>query len=330
MARLMLLQTAAEYILANSVKEKGKISFETEFKGHVRRLKSAYSICSPAGVLSDEETAWSQCFMGICAFLSKITDTHLDVTSMNRAVEQMVREAILCGGVENVMELTSAEENIYEEKFLQELENVKLPCTKFQMLVKLLTRAIREYGRTNKVRAEHYEKLLSQTIDEYNNRDKLDFTNRVARDTVDAVSSVVEEKVKSLTDRLLDLFRDLNTDKAEFRRLGITFEEKAFYDILVELRDKHGFEYEDSRCIDLARKINELISDTAIYADWLNNDNLKGKLSSNLLKTIYKAGYPPEWSEEIFNKVLAQVENFKRYEYRASEEGFNMAAEADK
>lgn len=329
MARLMLLQTAAEYILANSVKEKGKISFETEFKGHVRRLKSAYSICSPAGVLSDEETAWSQCFMGICAFLSKITDTHLDVTSMNRAVEQMVREAILCGGVENVMELTSAEENIYEEKFLQELENVKLPCTKFQMLVKLLARAIREYGRTNKVRAEHYEKLLSQTIDEYNNRDKLDFTNRVARDTVDAVSSVVEEKVKSLTDRLLELFRDLNTDKAEFRKLGITFEEKAFYDILVELRDRHGFEYEDSRCIDLARKINELISDTAIYADWLNNDNLKSKLSSNLLKTIYKAGYPPEWSEEIFNKVLAQVENFKRYEYRASEEGFNMAAEAE-
>ncbi len=329
LSRLMFLQTAAEYILANSVKEKGKTSFETSFKGHVRRLKSAYSICSPAGVLSDEETAWSQCFMGICAFLSKITDTHLDVTTMNKAVEQMVREAIMCGGVENVMELASVEENIYEEKFLQELENVKLPCTKFQMLVKLLNRAIKEYGKTNKVRAEHYEKLLAQTIDEYNTRDKLDFTNKVARDTVDAVSSVVEEKVKSLTEQLLELFRSLNTDKAEFRKLGITFEEKAFYDILVELRDKHGFEYEDSRCIDLARKINELISDTAIYADWLNNDNLKSKLSSNLLTTIYKAGYPPEWSEEIFHKVLEQVENFKRYEYREYEDNSLIAAEPE-
>lgn len=327
--RLMFLQTAAEHILANSVKEKGKTSFETSFKGHVRRLKSAYAICNPAGVLTDDEVAWSQCFMGICSFLGKITDTHLDVTSMNSAVEKMVREAIMCGGVENVMELSSVEENIYEEKFLQELENVKMPCTKFQMLVKLLNRAIREYGKTNKVRAEHFEKLLAQTIEEYNTRDKLDFTNKVARDTVDAVSSVVEEKVKSLTEQLLELFRDLNTDKAEFRKLGITFEEKAFYDILVELRDTHGFEYEDSRCIDLARKINELIAGTAIYADWLNNDNLKSKLASNLLKTIYKAGYPPEWNEEIFKKVLAQVENFKRYEYKPYAESVLMAADVE-
>lgn len=325
--RLIFLQTAAEFILANSVKEAGKVSLESNFRGHVRRLKSAYGICNPAGVLSDEEVAWSQCFMGICAFLGKITDTHLDVTTMNRAVEKMVREAILCGGVENVMELSSVEENIFEEKFLQELKNVNMPCTKFQMLVKLLNRAIKEYGRTNKVRAEHFEKLLAQTILEYNTRDKLDFTNRVARDTVDAVSSVVEEKVKSLSERLLAIFRDLKTDKAEFRKLGITFEEKAFYDILVELRDRHGFTYEDSRCIDLARKINELISNSSIYADWLNNDNIKSKLASDLLKTIYQAGYPPEWNEEIFAKVLAQVENFKRYAYKTYDDSDLMAAD---
>lgn len=51
--------------------------------------------------------------------------------------------------------------------------------------------------------------------------------------------------------------------------------------------------------------------------------------SSNLLKTIYKAGYPPEWSEEIFHKVLEQVENFKRYEYRALEDNGLIAAEPE-
>lgn len=329
LARLMVLQAAAEFILANSFQEKGKPSFETTFKGHVRRLKSAYAICNPAGVLSDEEVAWSQCFMGISAFLNKMTDTPLDVTSMNRAVEKMVQEAIICGGVENVMELSASEENIYADNFLQELDKINMPCTKFQLLAKLLNRAIREYGRTNKVRAEHFETLLAQTIEEYNTRDKLDFTNQVARDTVDAVSSVVEEKVNSLTEKLMELFRSLNEDKAEFRKLGITFEEKAFYDILVQLRDKHGFEYADERCLALARQIKELVSETSLYADWLNNDNLKSKLSSNLLKTIYKAGYPPQWSEEIFNKVLEQVENFKRYEYKTYDERFLEAAEPE-
>ena len=50
--------------------------------------------------------------------------------------------------------------------------------------------------------------------------------------------------------------------------------------VLVEVRDKHGFEYADERCIELAKKIKTLIDDTAVYADWLNNDNLKSKLAS--------------------------------------------------
>ena len=86
---------------------------------------------------------------------------------------------------------------------------------------------------------------------------------------------------------------------------------KAFFDVLVEVRDKHGFEYADDRCIELAKKIKLLIDDTAIYTDWLNNDNLKSKLASQLTYLLYKEGYPPQWDEEIFQKVLEQVENYK-------------------
>ena len=89
---------------------------------------------------------------------------------------------------------------------------------------------------------------------------------------------------------------------------------KAFFDVLVEVRDKHGFEYADDRCIGLAKKIKVLIDDTAIYADWLNNDNLKSKLASQLTYLLYKEGYPPQWDEEVFQKVLEQVENYKKYE----------------
>ena len=95
------------------------------------------------------------------------------------------------------------------------------------------------------------------------------------------------------------------------RVLGITFEEKAFFDVLTEVRDNHKFEYSDERCIELAKKIKLLIDDTAVYADWLNNTNLRNKLASQLTVLIYKEGYPPEWDEEVFKKVLNQVENYK-------------------
>ena len=28
---------------------------------------------------------------------------------------------------------------------------------------------------------------------------------------------------------------------------------------------------------------------------------------------LYKNGYPPEWDEEVFEKVMEQAENFKQY-----------------
>ena len=142
---------------------------------------------------------------------------------------------------------------------------------------------------------------------------------------------------------MMSILKELKADSEKFKVLGITFEEKAFFDVLVEVRDKHGFEYADEKCIELAKKIKTLIDDTAVYADWLNNDNLKSKLASQLdtfliriLKTmfvphldkyieksklasqltylLYKEGYPPQWDEEVFQKVLEQVENYKKHE----------------
>ena len=310
--RLQFLQEAAEFIIANSVQEKGKVSFDSLFKGHVKRLRAAYNICNPAGVLSEAEIAWSQCFMGILSFVSKITATHHDVESMNRIVENMVKEALKFSGVESILDVQD-EEDIFGDNFMKLMDDVKMPNTKFQLLVKMLRKAIKDYAKTNKVRADHFEKLLQQTIDEYNTRDKLTFTNDVATSTINAVAGVVTDKVKSLTDRLIDLFKGINKDKEEFRKLGITFEEKAFFDILVDIRDREKFEYPEERCIELAKKIKELVDSSSLYADWMRNDRIKGELESKVARLLYKEGYPPTWDEEVFERVLDQVENYKKY-----------------
>ena len=309
--RLQILQVAAEYILANTIEKKGEVSFLKMFKGHVRRLRSAFSICNPAGILSEKEITWCQCFMGICSFVKKMTATEHDTESMNKNVEQMVKEAIIASGVERFFE-EGEEENIFGETFVQELEDVKMPFTKFQMLCKLVARAINAYSKTNKIQAEKFSILLEKIIDEYNTRDKLVFTNEVTEGVVTGVVNIVSEKVNSLSGKLLDLLKDIKTDSEKFKELGITFEEKAFFDVLTEVRDQHQFEYPDERCIELAKKIKVLIDNTAVYADWLNNDNLKNKLASDLTILIYKEGYPPEWDEEVFLKVLSQVENYKK------------------
>ena len=153
--------------------------------------------------------------------------------------------------------------------------------------------------------------IMSELADEYNTRDNLTFTNEVAHATIDAVTDIVDEKVKSLTDKLVELFKDLKADSQKFKELGISFEEKAFFDVLVSVRDTHQFEYPEERCIELAKKIKLLVDDMTIYADFINNNNLKSKLSNDLMMLLYKSGYPPVWNQEVFQKIMEQVDNYK-------------------
>lgn len=83
---------------------------------HVKWLRSAYNICNQGGIPTDEEIAWSQCFMGICSYVNKMTASEHDTESMNRHVEQMVQETILASGMEKVMN-ESVEENISSDSF---------------------------------------------------------------------------------------------------------------------------------------------------------------------------------------------------------------------
>lgn len=293
--RLNCLNNAAEYI------QSGK-ELQTRFMGLSRRLKSAYTICFPSGELTDEETAKAQFYLAIRSIIYKQTKGDApDAETMNRVVEDMVRDAIACTGVENIVDEHKSVD-LFSDEFLDELKKVKMPITRFNALLKLLRKAITAYGRTNKVKAIAFDERLKQVVDAYNSRDKLIFT-----------SEVVADFVNDLSDQLIQIIKDLQEDKSSFEKLGITYEEKAFYDILVKVRDDHGFKYEDEKCLVLAKKIKELVDDKAQFADWSTRDDIKNQLNMDLTVLLYQNGYPPEWDEEVFEKVMEQAENFKKY-----------------
>lgn len=123
--RLQFLQDAAEYILANTVEKKGEVSFMKKYQGHVKRLRSAYNILNPAGELNEKESGWAQCFMGISAYVSKMTTGVHHTEEMNKHVEKMVQEAIFSSGVETLFDDKGEEENIFSDAFIEELDDVK-------------------------------------------------------------------------------------------------------------------------------------------------------------------------------------------------------------
>jgi len=293
--RLVCLNAAAEYVQLNK-------ELETKFMGLSRKMKAAYEICFPSGELTDEETAKAQFYMAIRSIIYKQTkgDTP-DAEVMNRVVEKMVMDAISCSGMENIVN-SEGPDDLFGDEFTKQLSKVNLPISKFNALLKLLKKAVSAYGQVNKAKAIVFNERLKKVVDKYNSRDKLVFT-----------SEVVADFINGLSDELVKIFTDLHEDKTSFEKMGISFEEKAFYDILVKVRDEHKFKYEDAKCILLAKKIKELVDDKSQFADWSSRDDIKNQLNMDLTVLLYKNGYPPEWDDEVFVQVLEQAENFKKY-----------------
>ena len=292
--RLMCLNNAAEFVQKSMETEK-------KFMNLTKKLKAAYNICFPSGELTDIEISVGQFYLAIRSIIYKQTIGDApDAEIMNEVVEKMVTEAIQCTGVENIID-DEKTVDLFSDDFIKELDQVKLPITKFNALLRLLRRAIMNYGKINKIKALEFTERLKRVVDEYNNRDQLAFVNEVT-----------EEFINNLSDELMRMMRDLEEDKRSFEKIGISFEEKAFYDILVNVRDKHKFPYANDKCVVLSKKIKNLVDDKSQYADWSNRNDIKSQLEMDLVILLYKNGYPPEWNQEVFEKVLEQAENFKR------------------
>ena len=293
--RLHCLNDATQYVQLSK-------ELQNRFMNLSRRLKAAYDICFPTGELSDIETAKAQFYLAIRSIIYKQTIGDVpDAEIMNRVVEQMVQDAITCTGIENIVN-AGAPEDLSGSEFAMKLEAIEMPITKFNALMKLLRKAISDYRNVNKVKAIEFDKRLRNVVDRYNERDALVFTNEVVADFVDGLS-----------DELIKIFNDLREDKTSFEKMGITYEEKAFFDILVKVRDDHKFHYEDEKCLMLAKEIKLLVDDKSQYADWSTREDIKNQLNKDLTVLLYRNGYPPEWDEVVFEKVLEQAENFKRF-----------------
>lgn len=322
--RYQLLAKAAEFVFVSTEimkleTEKGTnaVPFKKYFLETVKRMRTAFDICQPSGELGEEESALAQCFMAIAGFVRKMSGTgDVDTDTMNCAVSKMVEEALKYNQVESVLE-SGEEEDIFSPEYFERLSDVKMPATKLELLIKMLRKQIKDYGKINNVAAQTFKEKLEKTIAEYHER-RSHLSAEEAGQTQEQAS---EDIIKIATKQALEILNQMNESRESFRKIGLTFEEKAFYDILIALRDQYNFEYGTDKMVDgvivndkckaLAKKVKEIIDAKSSFADWLNNKNIRDMLKLEIKICLVKNGYPPQYSPEVFSKVMEQVENFE-------------------
>ncbi len=124
----------------------------------------------------------------------------------------------------------------------------------------------------------------------------------------DRQSAVLED----VASQFADLFEELKKDRKSFEDIGISFEEKAFYDILKELCKKYDFTYPEDKLIELSKAVKIIVDNQAQFPDWNKRDDIKSALKVDLILILDKFGYPPVERDEVYVEIFEQAENFKK------------------
>lgn len=298
--KLDCLNRAAEFIQRSS-------ELEQRYMSNVLRLSKAYNLCNSGKDFTTHELDLIYYYKAVRSILFKLTKGDApDVDTMNARVRKMLEDAIKSEGIEEVFttgkDMDAEAIDLFSEDYLERIKRIKLPNTKIKLLAQLLKKRVEDYKKVNKIKALTFEERMQAIMDDYNSRM--------------SDESYIKEILDNVSTQLLELMDQLKDEQESFMDMGIDYEEKAFYDILVAVAEKFQFEFPDDENIELAKEIRAALRDKETYADWANSTQIKALMQADIIMILAKHGYPPtppEIYEKVYNDILEQTENFKKY-----------------
>ncbi|MDB0058325.1 type I restriction endonuclease subunit R [Salibacteraceae bacterium] len=294
LAQLHCLNRASEFVLESEDKKK-------RFMDMVKRLKSAYDICCGSEEFTQAQKDYVHYYLAIRSIVYKLTKGEApDTAQMNAYVRDKVAAALQSDGIEEIIKLgdeENKEQDIFDLDYLANIDKIKLPNTKIQLLQKLLSKAIGEMRKVNRIQGIEFSKKMQAVVDKYNERKDNVYTG---------------EEFEAIAAELTNLIMELKDEFAAGDELGIDFEEKAFYDILKSLAEKYDFTYPKDKLLYLAKEVKQIVDDKARYTDWSERNDIKAELKVDLIILLGDNGYPPVDRDEVYKEIFEQAENFKK------------------
>jgi len=272
---------------------------EQRFMSLTKIMKAAYDICSGSSEINEDERNWIHFYIAVRSILYKLTPNGgLDTFRMNKKVREMIDEALQSDGVQQIFKLGSDKGfNLFDEDYLEKIKKIKLPNTKVKVLQWLLTRVIDNFKKINKFKGMDFSKKFQELVEKYNDRKEQDV--------------LVSDVLKDFTDEIIALYNEIKEEQDSFEGKGITFEEKAFYDILQALTIKYDFTYPENKLIELSKAVRVVVDSKAELVDWNKKHDIQAALKVDLILLLANHGYPPVDEDEVYKEIFEQAENFK-------------------
>ena len=215
---------------------------------------------------------------------------------INERISALLEQSIQSEGVVNLFADVEREFSLFDEKFIEEIRNMKERNIAVQLLEKLLKERIRNYERTNVVQSQKFSDLMNQALSNYL---KGMLTNE----------EVIEE--------LLKMAQAIKQDEEEGNELGLSLEEKAFYDALSSPEGiKEAYSNEQFKA--LTKALTEQLRKNRTI-DWNKKDSARASMRRIIKRLLREYEYPPKGFEQALSTVMRQCEKWAEDESHLTE-----------
>jgi len=243
-------------------------------------LHNAETLCR--SLLTRQEKLEVAFMDAVRVMLSRFTQKgKVSKREINERIATLLEQSIQSTGVINLFE--GREFSLLDEGFMEEVRKMKEKNIAIQLLEKLLKERIRKFERTNIVQSQKFSDLLNQALSNYL---KGMLTNE----------EVIEE--------LLKIAEEINRSEEQGNELGLSAEEKAFYDAL---SSPEGIKeaYSDEQFVALTKELTEQLRKNRTI-DWNRKESSRAKMRVLVKRLLKKYKYPPEGREKALEVVMAQ------------------------
>ena len=206
---------------------------------------------------------------------------------INDRISALIQQSIKSEGVINLFSSQSKEFSLFDPAFLKELQEMKQKNLALELLTKLIKEKIKTTSRINVVQSELFSDLLNQTLSSYL---KGMLTNE----------EVIQELIK--------LAEQLKETEQLGDELGLTKEEKAFYDALSSPEGvKQAFS--DDEFVALTKELTEALHKNRTI-DWNHKESARAKMRVLVKRLLKKYKYPPKGAEQALEVVMRQCDSW--------------------
>jgi type I restriction enzyme R subunit len=283
-----LIRGAVNFLCALNKQEQ-----RADFMKNCALMHNAVTLCR--SLLSDEQLQFVAFFDAVRVLLLKF-ENHgqggAKAKEINERIKNLLAQSVQSDGVVELFNDKEREFSLFDESFLEDIKQMKEKNLAVEILKKLIKGVIGGYKHTNVVQSQKFSDLLSESLSAY-------LKGMLSNE------EVIEE--------LIRLAKQIKESEQAGNDLGLTKEEKAFYDALTQ-PEMVRKAYSDEEFVALTKELTEELRKNRTI-DWNKRESARAQMRVMIKRLLKKYNYPPEGQEQALEIVMEQCNQWADQEY---------------